>query len=46
MISRPDAGGCGRYAGRQFAGSAAATAVLNKPSRKIRCDVLKVDLFT
>ena len=38
MISRPDRGGSGRWGGRQWLGCAAATAVLNRPSRKARLD--------
>src|SRR5713226_1992029 len=42
MISRPEAGGAGRCAGRQLAGCAAATAVRNRPSRKARGDDVTV----
>src|ERR1043166_4528905 len=40
-MSRPDLGGSGRCAGRHVAGCAAATAVLNRLSRKVRGDAVK-----
>src|SRR5262245_36252262 len=42
MMSRPSLGGGGSRAGRHCAGCAAATAVLNRPSRKARGEVLMI----
>src|SRR5262245_63372758 len=42
MTRRPDPGGGGRCAGRQFAGCAAATAVRNRSSRKLRGGTVKM----